>query len=109
MRKSLGVIALAFTRTLLGLVVVAAPLLTALSAGADTLKFTLDDSTTGDVYSWQLLSSPMPLEFDIGSSFDFTEITGTKNGSSTCFAVLTFFNSGGLGTTQIALTGSSPF
>jgi hypothetical protein len=104
MRKSLGVIALAFTRILLGLVVAAVPLLTALSASADTLKFTLDDTATKDVYSWQAARSPLPpvIEFSIGSSFDFSAITGTKNGSSTCFADLTFSNlsssnSGGVG------------
>ena len=100
MRKSLGVIALAFTRILLGLVVAAVPLLTAPNASADTQDiFTLVDTTTGDVYSWQAAMSPLPpvIEFSIGSSFDFSTITGTKNGSSTCFADLTFMNSGGLG------------
>ena len=94
MRKSLGVIALVFTRILLGLVVAAVPLLTVLSASADTLQFTLDDTTTGDVYSWQADRSPVPpvIEPTIGSSFDFANITGTKNGSSTCFADLTFSN-----------------
>jgi hypothetical protein len=96
MRKSLGVIALAFTRILLGLVVAAVPLLTAPSASADTQDiFTLVDTTTGDVYSWQAAMSPLPpvIESTPGSSFDFANITGTKNGSSTCFADLTFSNS----------------
>jgi len=87
------------TRMLLGLILTSVALLTALSASADTLKFTLDDTATGDVYIWQAARSPLPpvIEFDIGSSFDFAQIVGTKNGSSTCFAVLTFLNSGGVG------------
>jgi hypothetical protein len=90
------------TRMLLGLVFAAVVLLTAHSASADTLTFTLKNTTTGDVYSWQLASSPTPDEPTIGDSFDFLSINGTRNGSSACFSILTFSNlsspnSGGVG------------
>ena len=80
------------TRILLALIFTSVALLTALRTSADALNFTLDNTSTGDVYSWQAARSPLPpvIEFDLGSSFDFTSMTGTKNGSSTCFAVLTF-------------------
>jgi hypothetical protein len=98
------------TRILLGLVFAAVPLLTALSASADTLTFTLNNTTTGDIYSWQLPSSPTPPEFDIGNMFDFNLITGTKNGSSACFAILGFSNlsggnPGGVGDNPACLSG----
>ena len=98
------------TRMLLGLVFAAVALLTALSASADTLKFTLNNTTTGDVFSWQLPSSPTPDEVDIGQSFDFLSINGTRNGSSACFAILTFSNlgspnSGGVGVNPGCVSG----
>jgi len=88
------------TRILLGLVFAAVALLTTFSASADTLTFTL--TTTGDVLSWQLASSPTPDEVTIGDSVDFLSINGTRNGSSACFSILTFSNlssanSGGVG------------
>jgi hypothetical protein len=94
MQKLSGVIVSGFPRMLLCLVVAAVPLLIAPGASADTQdSFTLVDTSTSDIYRWQLAQSPVPPEVVLGDNFDFPTITGTKNGSSTCFADLTFFNS----------------
>ena len=51
-------------RILLGFVFAAVASFTALTASADTLTFTLDNTATATIYSWQLPSSPTPSEFD---------------------------------------------
>jgi len=80
------------SRILFALIFAVALSFTTRSASADTLSFTLNNTDTGDVFTWQLASSPTPDEPTPGESFDFLKVSGTRNGSSTCFAVLTFSN-----------------